>query len=131
MIRSAKVMSGARKSWGSILPHILVAEFLPSELDGLSDAAVINEDSVAPIGSGAPAIATWNSDLCYRGFARAQDQLGHQEVLVRTKSSECLPALAYGTVSFQSRQDRALHLFQIWIEPATKVTQPSYEQIPF
>ncbi len=100
------------------------------EFMGFRSLRVINEDRVAP-GKVLERIrtGTWRSWLlCARrraGIRWASEILGPNEIQRMSAGSGVIHS------EFNGSKERPVHFFQIWIEPASRGTPSSYEQIRF
>jgi len=100
---------------------------------GFRTLRVINEDRVAP-GRGFGMHGHRDMEiLTYvtQGSVAHKDSMGHQEVLGPNEIQRMSAGSGVRHSEFNPSVSEPLHLFQIWIEPATMGTQPSYEQIRF
>jgi redox-sensitive bicupin YhaK (pirin superfamily) len=65
------------------------------------------------------------------GSIAHKDSLGHQQALGPNEIQRMSAGTGIRHSEFNPSNSERLHLFQIWIEPATAGTPPSYEQIKF
>jgi redox-sensitive bicupin YhaK (pirin superfamily) len=94
---------------------------------------VVNEDRVAE-GQGFGMHGHRDMEILtyvLRGSLAHKDSMGHQEVLGPNEIQRMSAGTGVRHSEFNPSGTEPLHLFQIWIEPATMGTKPSYEQIRF
>ena len=100
---------------------------------GFRSLRVINEDRVAP-GSGFGKHGHRDMEILtyvLEGSLAHQDSMGHQQALGPNEIQRMSAGTGVSHSEFNPSKSERLHFFQIWIEPATTGTQPSYEQIRF
>jgi len=65
------------------------------------------------------------------GSLAHRDSMGHQEVIGPNEIQRMSAGKGVRHSEFNPSREEGVHFFQIWIEPATVGTEPSYEQIRF
>jgi len=94
---------------------------------------VINEDRVAPGAAfgrhGLRDMEIWTYVL--EGSIAHKDSMGHEQTLGPNEIQRMSAGTGVMHSEYNASKNDPLHFFQIWIEPATNGTQPSYEQIRF
>jgi quercetin 2,3-dioxygenase len=94
---------------------------------------VINEDRVAP-GQGFGTHGHRDMEILtyvLEGSIAHKDSMGHQQALGPNEIQRMSAGTGIRHSEFNPSDQERLHFFQIWIEPATTGTKPSYEQIRF
>src|SRR5262245_46261638 len=132
-LRRAAERGHADHGWLKSYHSFSFAGYFDPQHMGFGPLRVINEDRVAP-GAGFGThphdnmeILTWVLD----GEVAHKDSMGS----VSTISPGELQAMTTGTgithSEFNPSQDKPLHLLQIWIKPARRGLEPSYDQRAF
>ena len=100
---------------------------------GFRSLRVINEDRVAP-GEGFGMHGHNDMEILtyvVQGALAHRDSMGHQEALGPNEIQRMSAGTGVRHSEFNPSDTEPLHLFQIWIEPATYGSRPSYEQLRF
>ena len=132
-VRKSEERGHANHGWLNTFHTFSFADFYDPKFMGFRTLRVINEDSVAPDrgfgmhGHRDMEILTY----VVQGSLAHKDSMGHQEVLGPNEIQRMSAGTGVRHSEFNPSSAEPLHLFQIWIEPATIGTQPSYEQIRF
>ncbi len=94
---------------------------------------VINEDRVAP-GRGFGAHPHRDMEILsyvLKGKLAHKDSMGHIEILGPNEIQRMSAGRGVVHSEFNGSENEPVHFLQIWLEPATNGTAPSYEQIKF
>ena len=132
-VRKSEERGHANHGWLNTYHTFSFADFYDPKFMAFRTLRVINEDSVAPDrgfgmhGHRDMEILTY----VVQGSLAHKDSMGHQEVLGPNEIQRMSAGTGVRHSEFNPSSAEPLHLFQIWIEPATIGTQPSYEQIRF
>jgi hypothetical protein len=132
-VRKSEERGHTNHGWLNTYHTFSFADFYDPKFMGFRTLRVINEDSVAPDrgfgmhGHRDMEILTY----VVQGSLAHKDSMGHQEVLGPNEIQRMSAGTGVRHSEFNPSSAEPLHLFQIWIEPATTGTQPSYEQIRF
>lgn len=98
---------------------------------GFRSLRVINEDRVAP-GAGFGTHGHRDMEILtyvLKGSLAHKDSMGHQEELGPNEIQRMSAGSGIRHSEFNPSQSDGVHFFQIWIEPTTAGTKPSYEQL--
>ncbi len=109
------------------------ADYYDPNFMGFRSLRVINEDRVAP-GEGFGTHGHRDMEILtyvLEGSIAHKDSMGHQQVLGPNEIQRMSAGTGIRHSEFNPSTSERLHFFQIWIEPGTTGTQPSYEQIRF
>jgi len=104
----------------------------PSHM-GYRSLRVINEDRVTE-GRGFGAHAHRDMEILsyvLKGQLAHKDSMGHIEVLGPNEIQKMSAGSGVVHSEFNGSETEPVHFFQIWIEPKSKGTTPSYEQLKF
>jgi redox-sensitive bicupin YhaK (pirin superfamily) len=132
-VRKSEARGHANHGWLDTYHTFSFADFYDPKSMGFRSLRVINEDHVSPgrgfgmHGHGDMEILTY----VLQGSLAHKDSMGHQEVLGPNEIQRMSAGTGVRHSEFNPSSTEPLHLFQIWIHPATMGTQPSYEQIRF
>jgi redox-sensitive bicupin YhaK (pirin superfamily) len=132
-VRKSEQRGHADHGWLNTYHTFSFADFYDPEFMGFRTLRVINEDRVAP-GRGFGMHGHSDMEILtyvLQGSVAHKDSMGHQEVLGPNEIQRMSAGVGVRHSEFNPSSAEPLHLFQIWIEPATMGTQPSYEQIRF
>jgi len=100
---------------------------------GYRSLRVINEDRVAE-GRGFGAHPHRNMEILsyvLKGKLAHKDSMGHIEVLGPNEIQKMSAGTGVTHSEFNGSTEEPVHFLQIWIEPKTTGTKPSYEQLKF
>ena len=100
---------------------------------GFGPLRVINEDRVAP-GRGFGAHQHRDMEILsyvLKGKLAHKDSMGHTEVLGPNEIQRMSAGSGVTHSEFNGSDSEPVHFFQIWIEPKSNGTAPSYEQLKF
>jgi quercetin 2,3-dioxygenase len=132
-VRKSNDRGHANHGWLDSYHTFSFADFYDPNFMGFRTLRVINEDSIAPDrgfgmhGHRDMEILTYVT----QGSLAHKDSMGHQEVLGPNEIQRMSAGTGVKHSEYNPSGADPLHLFQIWIEPASRGTQPSYEQIRF
>jgi redox-sensitive bicupin YhaK (pirin superfamily) len=132
-IRRSEERGHANHGWLDTYHTFSFAGFYDSKFMGFRSLRVINEDRVAP-GAGFGMHGHRDMEILtyvLQGSIAHKDSMGHEQALGPNEIQRMSAGTGIRHSEFNPSKSERLHFFQIWIEPATIGTQPSYEQIRF
>ena len=132
-IRKSNERGHANHGWLDTHHTFSFANYYDPEHMGYRSLRVINEDHVA---EGRGFGAHPHRDMEILTYVRAgklahKDSMGHVEVLGPNEIQKMSAGSGVVHSEFNGSEEESVHLFQIWIEPKSKGTTPSYEQLKF
>jgi redox-sensitive bicupin YhaK (pirin superfamily) len=132
-IRRSEERGHANHGWLDTYHTFSFANFHDPKFMGFRSLRVINEDRVAPGGGFGTHGHSDMEILTYvlEGSLAHKDSMGHQQALGPNEIQRMSAGTGVRHSEFNPSDSERLHLFQIWIEPRTAGTPPSYEQIRF
>ena len=132
-VRRNEERGHANHGWLNTYHTFSFADFYDPKFMGFRSLRVINEDRVAP-GQGFGMHGHRDMEILtyvLEGSIAHKDSMGHQEVLGPNEIQRMSAGTGIRHSEFNPSGSEPLHFFQIWIEPATLATRPSYEQLRF
>jgi quercetin 2,3-dioxygenase len=132
-IRRSEERGHANHGWLDTYHTFSFADYYDPKFMGFRSLRVVNEDRVAP-GAGFGRHGHRDMEILtyvLEGSLAHKDSMGHQQALGPNEIQRMSAGTGIMHSEFNPSQNKPLHFFQIWIEPSTKGTQPSYEQIRF
>lgn len=132
-VRKSEERGRANHGWLDTRHTFSFADYYDPRHIGFRSIRVINEDRVAP-GKGFGMHGHQNMEILsyvVGGQLSHRDSMGHQETLGPNEIQRMSAGTGILHSEFNPSKEGPVHFFQIWIEPATAGTEPSYEQIRF
>src|SRR5215469_7048891 len=132
-VRRSDERGHANHGWLDTFHTFSFADYYDPKFMGFRSLRVINEDRVAP-GSGFGRHGHRDMEILtyvLEGAIAHKDSMGHQQILGPNEIQRMSAGSGVMHSEFNPSDTDPLHFFQIWIEPASSGTQPSYEQLRF
>jgi redox-sensitive bicupin YhaK (pirin superfamily) len=132
-IRRSEERGHARHGWLDSHHTFSFADYYDPKFMGFRSLRVINEDRVTP-GQGFGTHGHRDMEILtyvVEGQIAHRDSMGHEEILGPNEVQRMSAGRGIRHSEYNPSAAAPLHFFQIWIEPSTLGTEPSYEQLRF
>ncbi len=132
-VRRSDERGHANHGWLDTYHTFSFADYYDPKFVGFRSLRVLNEDRVAP-GAGFGTHGHRDMEILtyvLEGSLAHKDSMGHQQALGPNEIQRMSAGTGVMHSEFNPSISERVHFFQVWIEPATTGTQPSYEQIRF
>jgi redox-sensitive bicupin YhaK (pirin superfamily) len=132
-VRKSEERGRADHGWLDTRHTFSFADYYDPKFLGFRSLRVLNEDRVAP-GEGFGMHGHRDMEILsyvVGGRLAHRDSMGHEETLGPNEIQRMSAGTGIMHSEFNPSQDSPVHFFQIWITPAARGTQPSYEQLRF
>jgi len=132
-VRRSEERGHANHGWLNTYHTFSFADYYDPKFMGFRSLRVINEDRVAP-GQGFGTHGHRDMEILtyvVNGRIAHRDSMGHEEVLGPNEVQRMSAGTGIRHSEYNPSATEPLHFFQIWIEPATRGTEPGYEQLRF
>jgi redox-sensitive bicupin YhaK (pirin superfamily) len=132
-VRRSEDRGHANRGWLDTHHTFSFADYYDPKFTGFRSLRVINEDRVAP-GAGFGTHGHRDMEILtyvLEGSIVHRDSMGHEKKLGPNEIQRMSAGTGVMHSEYNASKSDPLHFFQIWIEPLSQGTQPSYEQLRF